>query len=360
LEKSPTTEREHFQGYCVFESPIRLRQAQHILSSPTLHLEVRRGTHAQARDYCSKVETRVAGPFEFGTEPPGPGTRTDLLTIQAQLDSGATELSIAKGEFSLWCRNYKALSRYRNLQAVNLPIIGPEKVVQVFYGPTGVGKTHRACTEALQLANNDNSKIYILSQSSANITYWDGYDLQPYVVIDEFPFPGYSLSVLLRLLDRYSFMVNQRGSSASFVATHIWITTNIHPAQWYPEQNLQTAALMRRIKLIEFPNVPYIPQVSANPDPLISNDPPPLENGILVPESPLQEVQDTLFDAEKMLADMFDFNERQHRQQEIDRNNLFNPSVQVSESPRKSPEFVDLDYDDFDVFPPLPQETSRR
>ena len=32
-----------------------------------IHLEIRRGTQQQARDYCQKHDTRVDGPWEYGT-----------------------------------------------------------------------------------------------------------------------------------------------------------------------------------------------------------------------------------------------------------------------------------------------------
>jgi len=66
----------HFQGYIEFKSNQRLSYCKQIL--PTAHWELRRGTAAEARDYCQKEDSRVEGPWEFGTISKGQGRRTDL------------------------------------------------------------------------------------------------------------------------------------------------------------------------------------------------------------------------------------------------------------------------------------------
>ena len=47
------------------------------------------GAHEQAKAYCTKEETCVEGPWEFGEEP-RPGKRTDLEEIGQLIKSGRT------------------------------------------------------------------------------------------------------------------------------------------------------------------------------------------------------------------------------------------------------------------------------
>lgn len=63
-ERAPSTGKVHLQGYCQFDNPIALAGLKKI--SKEAHWEVRRGTHAQARDYAKKEETRANGPWELG------------------------------------------------------------------------------------------------------------------------------------------------------------------------------------------------------------------------------------------------------------------------------------------------------
>ena len=76
LEKGEKEATPHYQGYICF----RREKSLHWLKencSPRAHWEPRRGTHAEASDYCQKQDTRVPGtePVIVGTAP-RPGKRS--------------------------------------------------------------------------------------------------------------------------------------------------------------------------------------------------------------------------------------------------------------------------------------------
>ena len=81
--------------------------------------------------------------------------------------------------------------------------------------------------------------------------FWDGYQGQKNVVIDEFR-GTIGIHNMLRWLDRYPVIVEIKGSSVVLNAETIWITSNLHPSSWYPELDLETqAALLRRLEIEE-------------------------------------------------------------------------------------------------------------
>ena len=81
--------------------------------------------------------------------------------------------------------------------------------------------------------------------------FWDGYQGQEHVVVDEFR-GAIDISHLLRWLDRYPVIVEVKGSSAVLKASTIWITSNLHPKDWYfGLDELTLAALLRRMEIIE-------------------------------------------------------------------------------------------------------------
>jgi len=54
IEKAPTTQTEHYQGYIEFSIPIRVSRMKKIFQDNTMHIEKRKGTRIQAIDYCKK------------------------------------------------------------------------------------------------------------------------------------------------------------------------------------------------------------------------------------------------------------------------------------------------------------------
>jgi len=117
-----------------------------------------------------------------------------------------------------------------------------ERTIHVFWGPTATGKSRRAWTEAGLDAYPKNSRS----------KFWDGYQGQKHVVIDEFR-GAIDIAYLLTWFDRYPVIVEVKGSSTCLVAETIWVTSNLPPEAWYPDVDLETRnALIRRLKIVEF------------------------------------------------------------------------------------------------------------
>lgn len=65
--------------------------------------------------------------------------------------------------------------------------------------------------------------------------WYDGYYGQPVALIDEFAGKAsrIALAQLLRILDRYPIRVPFKGGFIPFIPKKIYITSNVHPSQWY-------------------------------------------------------------------------------------------------------------------------------
>lgn len=236
-ECCPDTQRTHIQAYVEFHRPVRLTHVQRVLGDPTAHCEPRRGSRDQARDYCRKLETRVADtqPQEVGHwKAGGTGSRNDLYEIRDLIISGSSPLELADHNFTAWVRYHRAFDRYRlELRSSDLRSVD----VFVYYGESGTGKSFRAYTE--------NPGAYWKPQGD----WWDGYAGESTVVIDDF-YGWIKYSMMLRVCDKYPLHVECKGGTIPANWTKIIITSNKHPRDWY-ENILDKAPMLRRMTLIE-------------------------------------------------------------------------------------------------------------
>lgn len=229
---------EHLQGYVVLGKKSTLSGVRQLCDRA--HWEIRRGTHDEARAYCTKSETRVADtqPTEWGVPPKGQGARSDLSAVQEAIDSGTDAVGIAKEFFGAWCRYHKAFDAYRTLTAVGRSSAeGVETFV--FYGPPGTGKTRLA-----EYLAGPEAYWLPAPNASGGPLWWDGYEGQDTVIIDEFygwiPHP-----TMLRICDRYPLTVQVKGGTRRLAVTRVFITSNKHPVHWWPRSGL--GAMERRI-----------------------------------------------------------------------------------------------------------------
>lgn len=231
IEQGERTNYLHWQLFIITCNQIRLSGLKKIW--PTGHFEATRSSAAE--EYVWKEDTRIEGTqIELGSRPFKRNSSTDWAEV----------LRLAKlGE----CDGIPPqvyIGHYRNIKAIGaenstpLPI---ERTCDVFWGRTGSGKSHRAWSEAgLDAYPKDPCT-----------KFWDGYRGQEHVVIDEFR-GSIGISHMLRWLDKYPVLVEVKGSSTVFKAIKVWITSNIHPRDWYKDIDEVTyLALERRLNITE-------------------------------------------------------------------------------------------------------------
>ncbi|MEY3324804.1 MAG: Sewage-associated circular virus6 [Bacteroidota bacterium] len=234
LERGATTGYLHWQLLAIFSAQQRLATVKRTFGDAG-HYEPSRSDAADA--YVWKEETRVAGTqFELGKKPFRRDQSVDWDRVRDASKSGEFDAIPS----DIFVRNYSAIRRISSDYAAPVAM---ERSVIVLWGPTGVGKSRRAWEEA----GLDAYPKCPLSK------FWDGYRGQQSVVIDEFR-GTVSISHVLRWFDRYPVLVEIKGSSTVLKATRFWITSNLHPRDWYPDlDDLTKEALLRRLNIIHCP-----------------------------------------------------------------------------------------------------------
>ena len=89
LERGGLDGRLHYQGYIEISTKTSMGKVKKLFDINFIHLEIRRGTQQQARDYCQKHDTRVDGPWEYGT-PHKAGKRNDIEEMYDDIEEGFT------------------------------------------------------------------------------------------------------------------------------------------------------------------------------------------------------------------------------------------------------------------------------
>lgn len=240
LERCPNTQRDHIQGYCEFSSPIRLVRIKELLGDPAVHVEQRKGSRDQARDYCRKEESRIDGPWEYGDFGKGQGNRSDLDALRDTMlvdPKLSTVLDEHFGMFVKYTRGIQAASFLLRKRATkDFRTLD----VHVYWGEAGTGKTRSAVER--------NEDYYILDKSGDTI-WFDGYDGESHLIIDDF-YGWIPFGALLRILDGYQYKCSIKGGFVYAAWTTVTITSNRSVDEWYPNARLNDAqrnALARRI-----------------------------------------------------------------------------------------------------------------
>lgn len=222
----------HWQFVCYFASKKSLRQVREVLPGDG-HYEPCKGKAAE--EYVWKEATRDGEQFEFGER----SFRRDSSTDWARVKELAKKGEIDKVPDDIFIRYYRTL---RTIAADYESPVGIVRQCFVFFGATGTGKSMSAYADAGEGAYPKDPRT----------KFWCGYKGERAVVIDEFR-GGIDISHMLRWLDRYPVRVEVKGGSRVLMAEKIWITSNLHPMNWYPELDSETkSALMRRLEIKEF------------------------------------------------------------------------------------------------------------
>lgn len=213
-ETCPTSGREHLQGFAIFKRTCRIPKGKQWIGDGSAHLEPRRGTRDEARDYCRKDGVF----FEWGSYDP--------ITKEQLFHKPIPFLKKEYPEF--YCRYHRGLEKlqadkgpkWRNLENT------------VLWGETGVGKTRRV------MEMDDVYKI------DPPYTWWDGYEGEEIILIDDYTNRSVPRGTLLNLLDGYRLRLETKGGHTWALWKEVYITTNSNPEHW-------DAAILRRIRKIE-------------------------------------------------------------------------------------------------------------
>lgn len=183
----------------------------------------------EASDYCKKCGDW----WEVG-ELPAQGKRSDLVAVAELVRSGVSLVEVAEEVPGMFVRYSKGLTL---LKMILMKDRTEMPAVTWLWGPSGSGKSRYAVDLGFSFYIKDGTP------------WWDGYDGQKCIIIDDFdgkwPFRDF-----LRLLDRYPYQGQFKGGYVKINSPLIYITCEFPPDEIWKGTELKQ--VLRRIQRIRY------------------------------------------------------------------------------------------------------------
>ncbi len=238
----------HFQFFIDFKNPYRFTRVKEILPYGT-HFKPMISTKERCQAYCSKVDTRVSGPYEIGEFVPE-RARTDLDRLIKMIDEGFSLRDIEE-TFPKQSFMYSKLIQSRYWSRLEKIFYNKMRDVEVvyIYGDPGTGKT--------TYVNNQVESLEDIFRIDSYGDYWfTGYMGQQTILLDEFT-GQVKIPKMNKLIDPFPQRMNIKGGTVIACFSKIYIVSNYSLKDLYlgdqKENKVLYKAFCRRVnKILHF------------------------------------------------------------------------------------------------------------
>lgn len=225
----------HLQCYIYFHNATTFDSVKKQL--PRAHIEAARGTSDQAIEYCKKD-----GDFHESGEAPISQKRKGEMGKEYWDDvvKKAKAGDLEQIDSCVFVRHYRTLRLIEKDYMSSVPDL-EDTCGYWFYGPSGTGKSRSAREKFpnpyLKMCNK----------------WWDGYQKQEFVVIEDFDKAHIHLGHHLKLwADRYAFLAESKGSAHQIRPLAIVVTSNYHPSDIWGNEPMTLNPILRCFVLTHF------------------------------------------------------------------------------------------------------------
>lgn len=213
VEKGGSTGYMHYQIYLEHTQQIRFSTLKSRF--PHAHLEIRKGSKSQAWDYCTKVDTRLHGPFTMGNRPCEVDSLTKRALYIADISNGLTDKELLIKYPGIFKR--QEVEDFRRVLGVDLYSYNRDVKVNYMFGLSRSGKS--SYIHSLY----ENKDIYVVSDYERDP--FGSYDGQKVIVFEEFR-SDIPLKSMLQYLDVYPVMLPSRYRNKPAQYNEVWIISN--------------------------------------------------------------------------------------------------------------------------------------
>lgn len=234
----------HLQGLIYFHNRVRFNSVKKVLNEK-VHIEMMKGSIEESLAYCNKDgKYSESGTKPFSQKEKGESEKERWELALQSAKKRKLEDVPADIQIRYWSSLNKIAEHYKE-KPENLEEVCGEWI----WGPPGTGKSWTA--------REENPSHYI---KDPNTKWWDGYDGEATVIIDDFNQGTPEMGTYIKLwTDIYPFRAEVKGGSIFIRPKRIIITSNGPIQAIFPESTgvSMVAALSRRFKVREF-NTVYV------------------------------------------------------------------------------------------------------
>lgn len=164
------------------------------------------------------------------------GSSNELLKVCHMIDKGKSNYEIAVKHQSTWVVHHKGIRDYRNVVETRKFAKIKQRPIEswIFWGSTGKGKTTDALYEFLDVHKLDEWDYYMLSSPKTKNNVWfNGYDGQKVLVLDEFDETWMSMDMFKKITDKWIHLWESKGGMVHGIWEYIIMTSNYNPKDWW-------------------------------------------------------------------------------------------------------------------------------
>ena len=229
-EVCPDTGREHLQCKVTWRRGKRWSAMKKLIEPH--HFET---SKSLCFAYCAKMGSKLV----ISVDSRAPGSRNELVAMKTMIDEGAKTEELWHQHFGSMARYHGAMAKYRSF--IDKKRVRPKLVLEWIYGPSGSNKS--------TIAERENPDAYWLGVGCTGKLWWDGYDGEETVIVDDFRPAMCSYSELLKMTNsRGKYRIEHKGGSAWLSCKKIVFTSILHPESLFVcTEDEPWAQLHRRI-----------------------------------------------------------------------------------------------------------------
>ena len=259
-----STGTPHLQGFAGWKNQVRLATVKTWL--PTAHWEVMRGTVEHNLTYCSKEsELEGVGTLPMTKKQSAEATKKRWSEIMRLVkENSYKEL---ERRFPMeWLKHHKKWTGYVSPRTPSLQTHDRLENYWV-HGPSRTGKS----SQIRQWLDQQEIPYYLKTDNK----WWDAYNNEDWVIIEEVDPTWTGIARLKRWADRYPFPAEKKGTTVTINPKHIYVTSNFTLDECFPydndnrQENRHLQPMRERFMEVSM-FAPYDYSANAEPKPFMS------------------------------------------------------------------------------------------